>query len=73
MKTLVLSDYEAEHVRQSLEMRMAFIETGNVCLRAIDVAERRDDGVDGPAELNPLSVSQMKLIITLDELVNKLR
>jgi hypothetical protein len=76
MKTLMLDDAAVKEVVMALQMRMAWIETGNVLLRAIDVQAMLDDAAgcnaDTSGEVRPLSISQMKLIIIMDDLVQKL-
>jgi hypothetical protein len=72
---LILSDDEANEVKLALNMRMAWIETGSAILRAHDVQALLDDDVDPSdvaGEVKPLSVSQMKVIIMLDQINSRL-
>ena len=56
-------DSDAGIIYSGLAMRRNNIETGNPHLSAVDAAHRKD------VAIKPLSISQMKLVIRIDELM----
>ena len=70
-----LTTEEREDVVIALNMRCNYIETGDISLGAADVAERlksRDTLFKERYEVKALSLDQMKLIIRMKELIQKL-
>jgi len=70
-----LTSEEREDVVIALNMRCNYIETGDISLGAADVAERlksRDTLFKERYEVKALSLDQMKLIIRMKELIQKL-
>lgn len=70
-----LSKEEREDVITALNLRCNLIETGDPHLSANDVAQRlnsRDTLFKERYTIKPLSVDQMKLIVRMKELVQKL-
>jgi len=65
-KTLTLTGQEIEDIYFSLSCRLGIIETGNPSYRAKDIQN------GAPGKLRALSPDQMKLIIRVDELMQKL-
>lgn len=56
----------------TLQMRICYIETGNVSLTAQDVANMKDQGVHGLGEVKALGDDQMREIIKMRDLIKKL-
>lgn len=67
MKNVQLSTEEIQALVMGLNMRRAYIETGDPCTTA-DTAQK----IGKPDMIKPLSIDQMKAIILIDELTQKL-
>ena len=70
-----LTSEEREDIVTSLNMRCNYIETGDISLSAVDVAERlksRNTLFKERYEVKALSLDQMKVIIRMKELIMKL-
>lgn len=67
VKMYQLTQKEKEMIVIGLQMRRAYIETGDACLTAETAVKT------GRQEMiKPLSVDQMRLIVATDELIQKL-
>jgi hypothetical protein len=65
---------EKELICNALHMRKNVIETGDYVLSAIDIERmgKNKPQLDRGVGIRALSVEQMKTIITIDELINKI-
>lgn len=57
---------DAEIIYWSLAMRKNYIETGDVCLSAVDAKNIKEN-----KKIRPLTIDSMKILIKIEELMGK--